>query len=292
MPSQLHEALLLLFRNRPTLAPELMRDALHCDLPAFTEARIDSADLTDVKPAEYRADLVVLLLDGVPVYGIIVEVQLSRDASKRFVWPAYATSLRARLEVPVSLLVVTADDAIARWAAQPIALGNGGVFRPLVLSPSGVPEIIDEERARADPELAVLCAMAHGRDKDVRKSVRNALMAELACGGLDEKRWGMYLDLVFDSLSEAARKELRAMNPAKYEYRSEFAKRYFGQGLAEGRAEGELHGRAALLQRLLTRRFGPLPAEATDRLSAATIDELDAIGERLLSAQSLDEALG
>jgi hypothetical protein len=58
MPSQLHEALLLLFRNRPTLAPELMRDALHCELPAFTEARIDSADLTDVKPAEYRADLV------------------------------------------------------------------------------------------------------------------------------------------------------------------------------------------------------------------------------------------
>src|SRR5687767_6854547 len=64
MPSQLHEALLLLFRNRPTLAPELMRDALRCELPAFTEARIDSADLTDVKPAEYRADLVVLLLDG------------------------------------------------------------------------------------------------------------------------------------------------------------------------------------------------------------------------------------
>jgi hypothetical protein len=73
MPSQLHEALLLLFRNRPTLAPELMRDALHVELPAFTEARIDSGDLTDIKPAEYRADLVVLLLNGVPVYGIIVE---------------------------------------------------------------------------------------------------------------------------------------------------------------------------------------------------------------------------
>jgi hypothetical protein len=98
----------------------------------------------------------------------------------------------------------------------------------------------------------------------------------------------MYLDLVFDSLSEAARKELRAMNPAKYEYRSEFARRYFGQGLAEG----EAHGRAALLQRQLTHRFGPLPPEVAERLSTATIDELDAIGERLLSAQSLDEALG
>jgi hypothetical protein len=284
MPSQLHEALLLLFRNRPMLAPELMRDTLHFELPAFTEARIDSADLTEVKPAEYRADLVVLLLDGVLVYGIVVEAQLSRDPSKKFVWPVYATNLRARLEVPVALLVVVADEATARWAVQPIELGNGGVFRPLVLRLSGVPEIVDEAQARADPELAVLSAMAHGRDEDVSKAVRIALAAELAGQGLDEQRWGMYLDLVFDSLSEAARKELRAMNPAKYEYRSEFARHYFGQGLAEGRS--------TLLQRLLTRRFGPLPAEVTGRLSSATIDELDAIGERLLSAQSLEEALG
>lgn len=62
MPSQLHEVLLQLFRNRPLLAPELLRDALQVQLPKFTEARIDSADLTEVQPAEYRADLVVLLL--------------------------------------------------------------------------------------------------------------------------------------------------------------------------------------------------------------------------------------
>jgi hypothetical protein len=131
MPSQLHEALLLLFRNRPTLAPELLRDALHFQLPAFTEARIDSADLTEIKPAEYRADLVVLLLDGVPVYGIVIEAQLARDPRKRFVWPAYSTSLRARLELPVSLLVVTADESTARWAARPIDLGGGNQFPPL-----------------------------------------------------------------------------------------------------------------------------------------------------------------
>ena len=78
------------------------------------------------------------------------------------------------------------------------------------------------------------------------------------------------------------------MDPAKYEYQSDFAKQYIGVG----RAEGELHGRAALLQRLLTRRFGPLATAVSERLSTASIDELDAIGERLLSAQSLDEALG
>ncbi len=40
--------------------------------------RLESAELTDVKPAEYRADLVVLLCDGEPVLGIVVEVQLAR----------------------------------------------------------------------------------------------------------------------------------------------------------------------------------------------------------------------
>ena len=85
VPSYLHEALLLLFRNRPALAPELLRDALHVELPDYTEARIDSADLTDIQPAEYRADLVILLLHGSPVLGIVLEMQLSNDEDKRYV---------------------------------------------------------------------------------------------------------------------------------------------------------------------------------------------------------------
>lgn len=91
MPSQLHEVLLQLFRNRPELAPELLRDTLCVELPAHTEARIDSAELNEVQPTEYRADLVVLLLDGVPVHGIVVEVQLAPDERKQYVWPVYVT---------------------------------------------------------------------------------------------------------------------------------------------------------------------------------------------------------
>ena len=78
------------------------------------------------------------------------------------------------------------------------------------------------------------------------------------------------------------------MDPAKYEYQSEFAKRYVAQGKAEGRAEG----RADLLTRQLTLRFGVLPPEALARLAGASIEELDAIGERLLTAPTLQEALG
>lgn len=287
MPSQLHEVLLQLFRNRPLLAPELLRDALHVELPKFSEARIDSADLTDVQPAEYRADLVVLLLDGVPVLGIVVEVQLSQDDRKRFVWPVYAASLRARLKCQVCLLVVTVDEAVARWAARPIEMGNGSRFLPLVLRPSGIPEVTDEQQAQSDPELAVLSAMAHGMDANTEKAVQIALVAESAIAGLDPDRSKLYFDLVRHSLSEAARRALQAMDLRNYEYQSDFARRY----VAEGEAKGEARGRAALVARLLASRFGPLSHEVERRIADASIADLDAIGDRLLTAHTLEEAL-
>ncbi len=82
------------------------------------------------------------------------------------------------------------------------------------------------------------------------------------------------------------------MDLAKYEYQSEFARRYVAQGRAEGKVEGRLEGRADLVIRQLTFRFGPLGDAARARISAASIEDLDAIGEHLLTAQSLQEALG
>jgi len=81
------------------------------------------------------------------------------------------------------------------------------------------------------------------------------------------------------------------MDPAMYEYQSEFAKRYYTQGKVDGKAEGRAEGRTALLTRQLTLRFGTLPSEVAARIAAASIEELDAIGERLLTARTLQEAL-
>jgi hypothetical protein len=159
MPSFHHEALLQLFRNRPQLAPELLRDALHQPLPEFNEARVGSAELTDIQPAEYRADLVVLLLNDRAIMGIVIEVQLRRDDAKHFVWPAYVANLRARIKCPVCLLVITTDEQVARWAATPIELGMNWRFAPYVLGPAAVPQVTDPATAHEDPELAVFSAM-------------------------------------------------------------------------------------------------------------------------------------
>ena len=51
-------------------------------------------------------------------------------------------------------------------------------------------------------------------------------------------------------------------------------------------------GRAALVIKLLTRRFGPLTQDQEARIGGSSIAELDEIAERLLTAQTVREALG
>ncbi|MEJ1962525.1 MAG: DUF4351 domain-containing protein [Gammaproteobacteria bacterium] len=292
MPSQLHESHLLLFRNQPTLAAELIRSALGRELPAYREARVVSADLTDIQPAEYRADMVIQFSTDRPVHAVVVEVQLSRNKRKPFVWPAYVANLRARLECPVSLLVVAADDAVARWAARTVEMGGLHQFTPYVLGPSGVPAITDEALARDNPELAVLSAMAHGRDANCARAVEIALAAQNASRGLDSDRSRIYFDLIINSLGEAARQALNNMDACKYEYQSDFARQYIALGKTEGRAEGEVHGRAALIIRQLTSRFGPIDSHTQTRIRKSSIVDLEAIGERVLAAPTLQEVLG
>jgi uncharacterized protein DUF4351 len=294
MPSNEHEFPLLLFRNQPTLAAELMGGVLGVELPAYRDAQVTSADLTDIQPAEYRADMVIQLSqDAVTVYGIIVEVQLSIDNRKRFVWPAYVAHLRARLECPVALLVVTVDKAVASWAARTVHVGGMHHFTPYVLHLSAVPVVTD---ACESPELAVLSVMAHGKDKNSKRASKVGWAALRALAGLDAERAEIYFDLIMHSLSEAARTTLSTMDARKYEFRSDFARQYIALGRTEGRTEGietgRAEGRAAVILRLLKLRFGQLDSEIEARIGSASIAELDTISERLLTARTAEEALG
>jgi hypothetical protein len=63
------------------------------------------------------------------------------------------------------------------------------------------------------------------------------------------------------------------------------------QWLQEGRLEGRLEGEAALLLRLLERRFGALPAGVRERVAAADAAALETWGLRVLDAGSIDDVL-
>jgi hypothetical protein len=86
------------------------------------------------------------------------------------------------------------------------------------------------------------------------------------------------------SLAQNAPEAFEAtMNSLGYEYQSDFARRYYGQGKAEGRME--------IILKLLALRFGPLTEAAQARVRGAQDAQLDAVAERMLTAKTLEEAV-
>jgi hypothetical protein len=183
-----HEAIVELFRARPTIAAELLRDALGVRVVAFSAVRIDESSFAQLVPTEYRADVVAVLLDqrNRPRQAIIIEVQLRIDRAKRFSWPLYTAALYARLRCPVCLLVVTTNPAVAKWASRPIqTFQPAAQFVPLVVGPELVASITDPTVAARAPERAVLSVMAHGRSAGAEEM---ALVAIEAAARLDDER--------------------------------------------------------------------------------------------------------
>ncbi|WP_437856223.1 hypothetical protein [Sorangium sp. So ce363] len=293
MPSVTHEALVELFKNRPTLAAEMLHDALGQPVPAFTEARVVSSDLTEILPSDRRADVILVLLVGEqqrPATAIVVEVQLGVDPEKPYVWPVYVVQTRARHRCPTQLLVVTIDAEIARWCSRPIDTGHPGLtLTPLVLGPEGVPVVTDADQARAAPEVVVLSAMAHGQG-EAAEAIGVAFLA--AAGGLDEERRAVYGDLVLSSLNAAARRTLEAMMKSGYEFQSEFARSYVAKGVEKGRQQGLLEAKAQAVLAVLEARGLEVPAEVRGRVLASTdIAELDRWIRRAASVGDAGELL-
>jgi len=278
MPSMVHEILVDLFRNRPSLAAEILIEALGVSLPPYTEARLASTDLTEIQPAEYRADVVVVLLEGNrPVRVIIVEVQLAIDPRKRLSWPAYVTVSRAIHGCPADLLVVAPDPNVSRWCAEPIEIGVPGfVLRPPVLHRTTVPVVTDLGEAARRPELGVLSAMAHG---ETEQGATIAAAVLPAIRELDDDRARFYYDLVYNSLHEAARRELEAIMKG-YEYQTDFAKKYVAEGRAEGLTQGLTQG---LTEGLTQGRAREAASNLLSVLRVRRIAVPDAVREHILA---------
>jgi hypothetical protein len=79
--------------------------------------------------------------------------------------------------------------------------------------------------------------------------------------------------------------ELRIMLSERLE---EWARQY----KAEGEARGEARGEVLALQKLLTKRFGAIPADVLEKISAASIEQIDGWLYQILDAKSLNDLFG
>jgi hypothetical protein len=286
MVSLKHEGLIKLVRDRPALAANLLGELLAVKVPPFSKARLVDVTLNQVKPAEYRADAVVLFTRGKPVFGAIVEVQLRPKKRKRYTWPLYAVGARARERCPFVVLVVTPSVATSKWAAKPIELGGGNQFRPHVVGPQGVPKLTDPTRARREPQLAVLSVMAHGRGETTTAAAIGAAAAHAISRLPDEQRV-LYSLLIEANLSEAARKAIE-MEPGLVNFFSQAQRRNFERGQAKGKVEGAA---AALLKILLRRGLAPTAEQRRRIIECVDLAMLERWLDRSLSVSSVAELL-
>jgi hypothetical protein len=293
VPSPTHEGIVELFRNRRSLAPELLAEVLGDSLPRWSHVAPDESTMPKLVVPNH-ADLVTLLRDGQGkvVAAVIVEVQLGEDPDKCWVWPLYWAHLRERHRCPAILLVVAIEAAVAAWAlATVVDTGPNAGFRPIVLGPNAIPWITDIEVAMRAPELAVLSALAHGNEPG---GVEVALAATVALARLDPMTAKAYYDLMQHSLGHAARAALEALLAVKgHEYQSDFAKKYVAQGREEGEARGEARGRAASVLAVLAARGLTVTPEQRERvLSCNDIAALDGWIARAAVAGTTEDVLG
>jgi hypothetical protein len=295
MPSLPHDALIELFRQRPSLAPELLRSSLNTRIPDFESVRVSEADLTALAPTEFRADMVLLLVPpggGDACGALVVEVQRRADKRKHWAWPAYLAVLRSRLRCDVSLLVVTDKAAVARWAATPIPTGHPGwVLTPLVLGPDNVPFVSTAAEAALSPELAVLSVIVHVRHPDI---VTLATAALAGARSLDADRAALYSDVVFAAVQRISPLALEAlMTTHKYEFQSDFAKHHFALGEARGEARGKAEGEARSVLTVLSARGIAVTDDLQARILACSdLDQLDRWLTRAVTAASAAEVVG
>jgi hypothetical protein len=289
MPSQVHEVLIDMFRGRPSLAAELLDGPLHDVLPDYDEAHLASADLTDVAPTEYRADAVVTLTRRSEIVSaVVVEVQRRVDKSKRRSWPAYVTTLHARLGCPVDLLVVCPDQKVAEWAAKPIDISlSPSIIHPLAFGPAQTPVVTDPETARRLPELTVLSTLAHA-NRSNPIPLFEALFAALETIG--SPRAGIYHDFVRGNLPAASRKLLEDLVSAtKDRYMSDWARQQHAEGMAEGEAKGEARSIIAVL----AARGIEVPDGVRAKITSCTdLEQLDQWIQRAAVAERVEDLGG
>ncbi|RVX45077.1 hypothetical protein EDD27_7854 [Nonomuraea polychroma] len=250
MPSPQHDSLLQLFRDRPRLAVDILRDLLGVELPATPPVCLQNA-----RPSgEIDADLVIVLgKPQTPAHAIIVEVQQDKSKAPRQL-ARNAAALWLRLGCDVTTLVICPDRAIAAHYAQPIDSGLTGYrLQAQVLETDNIPAITDYSESA--PEI---------------RSLRE-IMTPTA--------WPAYNPVAREHYG-------RGFEDGQTIGRAEG----IAEGRVEGRADGKAEEAARLLLLVLAARGLDVPDDTTTRITTCTnLAQLETWATRAATAETLQD---
>jgi hypothetical protein len=117
----------------------------------------------------------------------------------------------------------------------------------------------------------VLSALAHIQSPGGLEAAGAAIFA---ISSIERDRANLYLDLIVGSLPKMMLQALeQLMQSRNYEYQSEFARRYYGQGREEGREEGREAALRAALSTLVRVRLGRVPTPIAAAIEHCTDSE-------------------
>jgi hypothetical protein len=246
---------------------------------------VDS-ELTEPRLKQLLPDCVLACPSAdAPEVIVIVEVHLAVSERKRRVWPQYAAAAFGRHACRAELVVVTPSARVERWARTPIQIGRRHVMTPTVLGPSALPLLTEREICRA-PVLAMLSTLAHVDNPACPRHALRTLEALTTWGGDPDGRLADILQAALPAAVLAVMEELMRTEP--YEYKSEFARKYYAKGREEGRATGR--GEALLL--VLQSREIEVPAAARERIETERDSaQLEDWLRRAATATSIDDVM-
>ncbi|MFC4532875.1 hypothetical protein [Sphaerisporangium dianthi] len=296
MPSPRHDALVQIFKDRPQLAVEILRDLMGVELPATPLVQLESTTFNTRRSDDIEADLVMVLgpPQG-PAHAVIVEIQQDRSKDPRQL-ARYAAVLWLMLNCDVSVLVICPDAKAAAHYARPVDSGLTGYrFQAHVLGPGDIPAVTDPRQAAAHPELAAMAVMVHGRDRKIAEAFIAAIK------DLPSDHAPKYYEYAYSMAAPEVRRLLEEiMRSTTWPVYSPFAREHYGRGLEEGQAKGQAQGqaqgqaeeaaRAVLL--VLTARGLDVPDDIRARITACTdLARLETWLTRAATAQSTHDLL-
>jgi putative YhgA-like transposase/uncharacterized protein DUF4351 len=303
MPERHDGGYRLLF-SHPRMVEDLLRGFLSSEVPHGIGLPERRSEIQVSDRLERREQDLVWRLRGpdrAPSLYLLLEFQSQPDPEMPVRVSVYRSLLVqylmrsrevSRAAGPPPILAAVLYNGVRRWAGRPDASYRLIDMRraPLPADPGNlVARLCELERSRTPEALTrsverLAHLLATEELADLRRAFNAFLRQSLVPGRFPEAHIPAMLEL--EEMKPMLRETVLGWTQ---EWKREGLEEGLEKGLEKGRKEGRRDGEAALLVRLLEFKFGTLRPEDYARIDAADAERLLAWGERVLTAESLDE---